>query len=175
MTFGSWLDHWRSWGQPGALLIRNYSGPDWLFSMDTINSWPHIRLTLWQSNFLIGIPCIIIMFSIAISLEARNLHASWHEVMMGSGVRSISISGRPGSYYWISPEQPSSSPSARSRHVAVYDDAHGVMLVAGLTTPPRMRHLTRANDIRQFLRGTCGWNNREVCCLCVYYFPVSGA
>lgn len=34
-----------------------------------------------------------------------------------------------GSYYWISPEQPSSSPSARSRHVAVYDDAHGVMLV----------------------------------------------
>lgn len=36
-----------------------------------------------------------------------------------------------GSYYWISPEQPSSSPSARSRHVAVYDDAHGVMLVHG--------------------------------------------
>ena len=107
------------------------------------------------------------MFSIAISLEARNLHASWHEVMMGSGVRSIS--GRPGSYYWISPEQPSSSPSARSRHVAVYDDAHGVMLVACLTTSPRMRHLTRTNDIRQFLRSTCGWNNREICCLCILF------
>ena len=39
------------------------------------------------------------------------------------------IGGWPGTLYWITPEHPSMSPSARSRHVAVYDDNAGVMLV----------------------------------------------